>query len=160
MLGAFVCVDLYFLGCELLTSAFPGGSGAEVVSTLVAGPVAPFFWGEVLCCAAAAVICFVPRLRTAPGIVAASVLAIAGIFCKRAELLVGGFQSPNIAMPGVMTGHTVTNWAAGWQGAYEGLVYWPEPIELGVMVGVLALGGLVLLLGLRYLPLAPASAEE
>ena len=160
MLGAFVCVDLYFLGCELLTSAFPGGSGAEVVSTLVAGPVAPFFWGEVLCCAAAAVICFVPRLRTAPGIVAASVLAILGIFCKRAELLVGGFQSPNIAMPGVMTPSTVTNWTAGWQGAYAGLVYWPEPIELGVMVGVLALGGLVRLPGLRYLPLAPASPEE
>ena len=26
MLGAFVLVDLYFFGCDLLTSAFPGGS--------------------------------------------------------------------------------------------------------------------------------------
>ena len=41
LLGAFVMVDLYFFGCDLLTEAFPGGSGAEVVAMLTAGPLAP-----------------------------------------------------------------------------------------------------------------------
>ena len=66
MLGAFVLVDLYFFGCDLLTSAFPGGSGAEVAAMLTSGPLAPFFWVEVVGCALCAVVCFVPKLRTNP----------------------------------------------------------------------------------------------
>lgn len=156
MLGAFVCVDLYFFACDLLTSAFPGGSGAEVVNMLVSGPLAPFFWVEIVGCALAAVVCFVPKLRTNPLLVAAGLLAIIGIFCKRVQLLVGGFQIPNIDYAGVMTQYSVTDWAAGMAGAYQGMVYWPTPLEFGVALGVFGLGALMLLLGLKYLPLKPA----
>ena len=83
MLGAFVLVDLYFFACDLLTAGFPNASGAEVVAMLTAGPLAPFFWTEVVGCILCAVVCFVPRLRTSPLIVVASLLAIVGIFCKR-----------------------------------------------------------------------------
>ena len=155
MLGAFLAVDLYFFGCDLLTSAFPGGSGAEVASMLVAGPLAPFFWTEVIGGVVAMVLVFAPRLRTTAGVVMASVLAIAGIFCKRFQLLDGGFQIANIGLAGPMSEYTVTNWAGGWANAYAGLVYAPQPIELGICLGVFALGGLVLLLGLKYLPLRP-----
>ena len=156
MLGAFVMVDLYFFGCDLLTSAFPGGSGVEVVDMLVAGPLAPFFWFEVAGCALCAAVCFAPRLRTNPLLVGASVLAIAGIFCKRVQLLVGGFQIPNIDLPGAVTPMTVTNWEAGMAGAYQGMVYWPTALEFGVALGVLGLGALLLCAGLRWLPLRPA----
>ena len=156
MLGAFVMVDLYFFGCDLLTSAFPGGSGAEVVDMLVSGPLAPFFWVEIIGCALAAVVCFVPKLRTNPLLVVASLLAIVGIFCKRVQLLVGGFQIPNLDMPGIMTQYSVTDWTAGMAGAYQGMVYWPTPIEFGVALGVFGLGALILLLGLKFLPLKPA----
>ncbi len=156
MLGAFVCVDLYFFACDLLTSAFPGGSGTEVVDMLVSGPLAPFFWVEIVGCALAAVVCFVPKLRTNPLLVAAGLLAIIGIFCKRAQLLVGGFQIPNIDYAGVMTQYSVTDWAAGMAGAYQGMVYWPTPLEFGVALGVFGLGALMLLLGLKFLPLKPA----
>ena len=159
MLGAFVVVDLYFFGCDLLTSAFPGGSGAEVVGMLVSGPLAPFFWTEVAGCALAAVVCFVPRLRTNPLLVVASLLAIVGIFCKRVQLLVGGFQIPNLDLSTVMTSSTVTHWEAGMQGAYQGMVYWPAPIEWGVTLGVVGLGVLLLCAGLKYLPLRPAGDE-
>ena len=47
MLGAFVVVDLYFFGCDLLTAGFPGGSGSEIVAMLATGPLAPVFWVEV-----------------------------------------------------------------------------------------------------------------
>ena len=40
--------------------------------------------------------------------------------------------------------------------AYQGLVYWPTPLEFGVALGVVALGFLVFFLGLKLLPLKPA----
>ena len=155
LLGAFVVVDLYFFGCDLLTEAFPGGEGLAVVEMLVSGPLAPFFWGEVVLCVAAAVVCFTPSLRTTPLLVAASVAAIVAILCKRVQLLVGGFQLANVDLPGAVTPMTLTNWEASLQGAYQGLVYWPAPLEWGVALGVVALAVLVFLLGLKFLPLRP-----
>lgn len=160
MLGAFVLVDLYFFGCDLLTSAFPGGSGAEVVSLLTIGALAPFFWTEVVGCAICAVVCFVPKLRTSPLIVVASLLAIVGIFCKRVQLLVGGFQIPNLDYAGPMSPYTVTGWEGGMAGAYQGMVYWPSPLEFSLVLGVVGLGALLLLLGLKYLPLKPTEESH
>ena len=157
MLGAFVLVDLYFFGCDLLTEGFPGGSGAKVVSMLTSGALAPFFWAEIALCGFAAIVAFVPALRRNGLIVAASLAAIIGIFCKRVQLLVGGFQIPNIDYAGPMTPYTVTDWAAGMAGAYQGMVYWPTPLEFGVALGVFGLGALMLLLGLKFLPLKPIS---
>ena len=156
MLGAFVMVDLYFFGCDLLTSGYFGGEGAEVVAMLATGALAPFFWFEIIACVVCAVMCFTPKLRTNPLIVVASALAIAGIFCKRVQLLVGGFQIANLDYPGVMTSMTVTNWESGMQAAYQGMVYWPSALEFGVALGVLGLGALMLCAGLKYLPLKPA----
>ena len=156
LLGVFVLVDLYFFGCDLLTEGFPAGSGADIVAMLTTGALAPFFWIEVLGCAATAVIAFVPKLRTNPLIVVAAVLAIVGIFCKRVQLLVGGFQIPNIDYAGPMTPSTVTDASGTMASAYQGMVYFPTPIEFGVELGVIGLGALLLLLGLKYLPLKPA----
>ena len=155
LLGAFLVVDLYFFGCDLLTEGFPGGEGLAVVDMLVSGPLAPFFWGEVVLCVAAAVICFVPSLRTAPLLAAAGVAAILAILCKRVQLLVGGFQVPNLDYAAAMTPMTATSWESGMAGAYQGMVYWPAPIEWGVCAGVVALAVLIFLLGLKFLPLRP-----
>ena len=105
MLGAFDVEDNNIFGCDMQTEGIPCG------------------------CALAAVVCFVPRLRTNPLLVVASLLAIVGIFCKRVQLLVGGFQIPNLDLSTVMTSSTVTHWEAGMAGAYLGMVYWPAPIE-------------------------------
>ena len=155
MLGAFVLVDLYFFGCDLLTEGFPGGSGTEVVAMLTAGPLAPFFWAEIVLCAFAAAVAFVPALRRNGLIVIASLAAIVAIFCKRVQLLVGGFQIPNIDLAGPTTTYSVTDWTAGMTGAYQGMVYWPTLLEFGIVIGVMGLGALMLLLGLKYLPLRP-----
>ena len=156
LLGAFVMVDLYFFGCDLLTEGFPAGSGLEVVAMLTTGSLAPYFWVEVIGCAVCAVICFTPALRTNPLLVAGSLLAIAGIFCKRVQLLVGGFQLPNLDMAGPLTPMQHTSFDAGLSGIYGAMVYWPTPIEFGVTLGVAALGVLVFLLGVKLLPLRPA----
>lgn len=156
LLGAFVVVDLYFFGCDLLTEAFPGGSGAEVVAMLTTGPLAPFFWVEIIGCAVCAVVCLTPALRTNGLLVAASLLAIAGIFCKRVQLLVGGFQIANLDLPFAMNGSSITNWEGSLADAYAGMVYWPTPLEFGVTLGVVALGFLIFFLGLKFLPLRPS----
>ena len=159
LLAVFLLVDLYFFGCDLLTAGFPAGEGLAVVQMLVSGPLAPFFWGEVVLSAAAIVICVVPALRTTPLMVVAGLCAIAAIFCKRAQLLVGGFQIPNIDLAAAMTPFTVTNWEGNMAQAYAGMVYWPTPLELGVALGVTALGFLVFFLGIKFLPLKPADQE-
>ena len=156
MLAVFVLVDLYFYACDLLTSGYFGGEGAEVVAMLTSGALSPVFWTQIALMAVSVIILVVPKLRTTPGVVAASVLAILGVFCKRLQILVGGFQIPNLDMPGVVTQYTITNWTAGFSGAYQGLVYTPQPIELGVACGVVAMCVLFLLLGIKFLPLKPA----
>ena len=160
LLGVFVLLDLYFFGCDLLTEGFPAGSGADIVAMLTTGALAPFFWIEVLGCAATAVIAFVPKLRTNPLIVVAAVLAIVGIFCKRVQLLVGGFQIPNLDMPAVVSGPGLTDAGAALQSAGGAMVYFPSPLEFGVMVGVVGLGALLLLLGLKFLPLKPTEQSH
>ena len=159
LLAVFLLVDLYFFGCDLLTEAFPAAGGMEVVSMLVSGPLAPFFWGEVMLSVAAIVICVVPQLRTTPLMAAAGIAAILAIFCKRVQLLVGGFQVANIDWPAVLTPYTVTDWEGNMATAYQGLVYWPTPLEFGVALGVVALGFLVFFLGLKLLPLKPADEQ-
>ena len=159
LLAVFLLVDLYFFGCDLLTEAFPAAGGMAVVEMLVSGPLAPFFWGEIILSVVAVVLCVVPQLRTTPLMVAAGVLAIAAIFCKRVQLLVGGFQIANIDYPAVMTQFTVTDWQGNMAQAYQGLVYWPTPLEFGVTLGVVALSFLVLFLGLKFLPLKPQDQE-
>ncbi len=160
MLAAFIAVDLYFFGCDLLTSAFPGGSGAEVVDMLVSGPLAPFFWFEVIGCVIALVVCVVPALRRNGLLVGASVLAILGILCKRVQLLVGGFQIPNIPFANVEGPYAITFGGNGVDAAYGQLVYAPAPIEWVVTLGVLGLAVALLCFGLAYLNLKPASSAQ
>ncbi|WP_080799131.1 NrfD/PsrC family molybdoenzyme membrane anchor subunit [Arabiibacter massiliensis] len=160
LLGVFVLVDLYFFGCDLLTEAFPAASGAEIVAMLTTGALAPFFWIEVVGCAATAVIAFVPKLRTNPLIVLAAVLAIVGIFCKRVQLLVGGFQIPNLDLPAVASGQALSDAGSTLAGMGGAMVYFPSPLEIGVMAGVVGLGALLLLLGVKFLPLKPTERSH
>ena len=92
--------------------------GAEVVAMLTAGPLVPYFWTEVVGCALCAVICFTPALRTNALLVAGSLLAILGIFCKRVQLLVGGFQIANLDYAGPLTPMQHTAWDSGLAGIY------------------------------------------
>jgi molybdopterin-containing oxidoreductase family membrane subunit len=157
LLGVFTAVDLYFFACDLLTSGFPGGDGAEIVALLTTGALAPFFWVEAIAGVITMLVAFIPMLRTVPFVVVASVLSIIGIFCKRVQLLRGGFQIPNIDYAAVTTGPALTDMGATFQAADSALVYFPAPLEFGIVIGVFALGVCLLLLGLRVLPLKPVA---
>lgn len=153
MLAVFVLVDLYFYACDLLTSGYFGGEGADVVEMLTAGPLAPFFWTQIVLMAFAVVVLCAPKLRTNTGVVVASIAVLVAVFCKRAQILVGGFQLANIADPGVATQYTVMDWQGGIAQAYASLIYSPQPIEIAVALGVVGLGVAMLFAGLKWLPL-------
>ena len=152
LLGAFVCVDLFFFACDLLTEGFSSASG--IVSMLTVGQLAPFFWTEIVGSVVAALVCFVPKLRTNPLIVVSGVLVVIGIFCKRMQLVIGGFQIPEHDLATFITDFTVTGpWSQGLAGAYANVIYTPTLPEIGLALGVIALGVLMVLVGLKALPL-------
>ena len=107
LLAVCIAVDGYFIGCELLTMAYPGGEGAQTLALMTSGPTAPFFWFEII---AGLVIPFCilvfARNRERTGlIVGASVLVVLGVFCKRVWLLLTSFIVPNVAgAPGIAAG--------------------------------------------------------
>lgn len=156
LLAVFLMVDLYFFGCDLLTEGFPAGEGLKVVSMLTFGPLAPFFWGEVVLSVVAIAICVVPSLRKTPLLVFAGICAMLAIFCKRVQLLLGGFQLVNVDYAGALTPLSISGWETGFlPNAGSQLAYWPSPLEFGVALGVVAFGFLVFFLGLKFLPLKP-----
>jgi molybdopterin-containing oxidoreductase family membrane subunit len=157
-LGAFCIVDLYFFGCDLLTSGWAGAEGAEVVAMLTSGALAPFFWCQMICCALAAAACLAPKLRSVPLMTLAGVLAMVAIFCKRFQLIAGGFQIPNVNMAGIVSEYTATGISgadATMSGIYSGLLYAPAMMEVGLFVGMIAMGVLIFLLGVKFIDLKP-----
>jgi molybdopterin-containing oxidoreductase family membrane subunit len=155
LLGVFTAVDLYFFACDLLTAGFPGGSGADVVALLTSGPLAACFWAEVAFGIATMAVAFIPSLRRPGLICTASVLSVLAILAKRVQLLVGGFQIPNIDYPGASTGPALSDAGQALDSLGGSLVYFPSPLEIGVVCGVISLGACLLLVGLRMLPLRP-----
>lgn len=153
LLGTFVLVDLFLLFCELLTSGYPlGGTGFEVVSSMLTGAFAPMFWTEVGGGLIAAVLLLNKKTQASAGLVAlASALAVIGIFFKRFQLLLGGFEFSNIEYWSVTTG------PAKWSDAI--LNYMPTLTEWGITIGVVALGAFLLILGLNKLALKPAEQQ-
>lgn len=153
-LGVFILVDLYFFGCDVLTSAYGNDGGREVVAMLLTGQMAPFFWTEIVGGAVAAAICFTPKLRTTPLLVFAAALAILGVFCKRCQIMLGGFGIRNLELPGVeVHGFALTAPGQSFADAFSWMSYFPSPLEFAITLGVLALGACAFLIGLRWLPL-------
>ncbi|MDR1183486.1 MAG: polysulfide reductase NrfD [Coriobacteriales bacterium] len=160
LLGVFTVVDLYFFACDLLTAGFPGAEGGEIVAMLTTGPLALFFWSEVAFGIMTMFVAFVPLLRKSSLIVSASAFSILAILCKRIQLLIGGFQIANIDYAMAGSGPALSDAGEGLASLGGSLIYVPSPLEFGVVIGVLALGACILLVGLRVLPLKPVAESR
>ncbi|MEG0376725.1 MAG: NrfD/PsrC family molybdoenzyme membrane anchor subunit, partial [Raoultibacter sp.] len=154
-LGVFCCIDLFFFGCDLLTEAFPGGHSADIATMIMFGPLAPFFWTEVIGCAIAIAVGFIPSLRRPSLYVVAGVGAMIAIFCKRCQIILGGFTPKNIDLVTAAPTYPLTDLGAQIKAAIPSLVYFPTPLEFMVVIAMCALGVAALVLGLRFLPLKP-----
>ena len=138
LLAVCVAVDGYMVGCEILTSAYPGGDKLAYVAQLATGPTAPFFWFEIVAGIVIAFVLLAPRKnRLNPAIlVVACVLNVLGVLCKRIWLLFTSFQVPNVeGAAGVTVGNQnlVGDTAFALVGTYA-----PTATEVLVILGVIS----------------------
>lgn len=142
LLAVCIAVDAFFIGCELLTTAYPGTEGAShVLGIMTSGATAPFFWFEIL---GGLLIPFVllasAKRRERTGVVvAASVLVMCGVFCKRVWLLFTSFTVTNVyGAPGISSGSTAARGADGFDMWALAGSYMPQPVEFAVVAAVVS----------------------
>lgn len=149
IMGVALLVDVYCYVCDLVTAAYGGGiEGAQIASMLVAGPLAPFFWAQMVCAVVALVIAFMAKLRDGKALMVAAALAVIAVFLKRVQLIVGGFQLPNVDASSYASSIALADAGRAVQGMFPGLAYVPSPLEMGLAVCMLDLGVFVFLVGL------------
>lgn len=142
LLATCIAVDAYFIGCEVLTMAYPGAEGAQTLALMTSGPTAPFFWFEIVCGLVIPFCILVfSRNRQKTGLVLfASALVVLGVFCKRCWLLLTSFFEPNISGA---NGITLGTQAAQQSGANIWTLtgtYAPTWPEIVIVIAVFALG--------------------
>lgn len=150
LLATFIAVDAFFIGCELLTVAYPQTAGGmETLGEMFGGATAPFFWFEII---AGLLIPFLilvfSRNRQSIGLVIlASALVVVGVFFKRVWLLFTSFIHPNVyGAPGISSGSSTAMHAQS-DGIWATLgAYAPTWVEIVIVLGVVSLGALVFML--------------
>lgn len=153
LLATFIAVDLFLLLSEVLTAMFPGAPAhARTFADLLWGRYGVLFWTQVT---VGSLVPFglmvMPSVRrSVPAVAAASVLAILGIALKRVNIVLGGLsRAPIEAAPGTPVG----TWSPGTLPFEVVSAYSPTWVEWAVVLGLLALGALLLTAGARTLPL-------
>lgn len=151
LLATCIAIDGFLIFCEVLTMGYPGAAGAETLAVMTSGSTAPFFWAEVAggLLVPFLILVFAKNREKTGLVVAASVLVVAGVLCKRLWLLLTSFVIPNIAgAPGVLDG--------AWMLAGS---YAPTAVEVLIVLGVPSLGALAFMaLGSKLL--VPAAVRE
>lgn len=149
LLAACIAIDGFFIGCEVLTMAYPGAAGAETLAIMATGATAPFFWLEIIVgILIPFTILVFAKNRARMGLVAlASACVIVGVFCKRLWLLLTSFVEFNVAgAPGVIGGSSAAAHAAGTDAWALAGAYAPTWVEIVVAVGVVSLGALAFMI--------------
>ncbi|MCI8468055.1 MAG: polysulfide reductase NrfD [Eggerthellaceae bacterium] len=165
LLATCIAVDAFFIGCEVLTMAYPGASGAEALAIMGAGATAPFFWFEIIggLVVPFCVLVFAKNRANTGLVVFSSVLVVLGVLCKRIWLLLTSFVVPNVyGAPGIPSGSSAAAHASGTGMWAVTSSYAPTWTELVIVVGVVSLGALAFLVMARKLldvKAAPAEAK-
>lgn len=160
LLATFIAVDAFFIGCELLTMAYPQAGEAVALGHMLSGATAPFFWFEIICgLLIPFVILVFSKNREKKGLVlTASALVVLGVFAKRVWLLLTSFITPNVqGANGITLGTFAAQADPADMWAQVGS-YAPTSIEVAVIIGVIALGVLAFMV-LSNMLLKPARAK-
>lgn len=146
LLAVFIAVDAYLVGCELLTMGYPGAEEATALSIIATGACAPFFWFEIICgLVVPFAILVIPSNREKRGlVVAAGVLVVLGVLCKRIWILLSGFIAPVAEGVVAVPGQDLASVAFSFGQLAD--FYLPTVPELLIVIGVLALGVLAFML--------------
>lgn len=162
VLGAVVVVDLFLLACELAVPLFLGvGNEFEATMMMLAGPLAPLFWTQIVCGVAAAWLLLSRRTRTQPRmLVVASVLILVELFLKRYNIVETGFGQRNLTDYSITTGPAAPSEDSFWHSLVQDGFYFPTPLEIGLVVGLLGFGLLIVVIGLRWVLPAGGDATD
>lgn len=135
--AAFLLAELLVVLGETIVGLYPGGGEHyTIIQWLVTGEGAPFFWVELAAIVAGIVLLF--GKKTGVQITGASI-AIFAIFMIKYNLIQAQLINPLISYAG----------PPGYNGG-EG-VYLPSLLEIGLSLGIIALGGLLVMIGLYKL---------
>ena len=147
LLATCIAVDGYMVGCELLTTAYPGTEGGwNVLSQMFFGATAPYFWIEIIVGVLIpfTILVFAKNRQKTGLIVFSSACVVVGVFCKRVWLLFTSFITPNTyGAPGLIDGTSAS--ATGMDVWAVTSWYAPSWVEIAVLCGVIALGALAFL---------------
>ncbi|MEM5816588.1 MAG: NrfD/PsrC family molybdoenzyme membrane anchor subunit [Desulfitobacterium hafniense] len=142
--GIFLLFELFVVVGEVLIGLYAGsGEEAEIIQWMVSGDGAPFFWVELMAIAAGLVLLFNNKTVTA-----GAGVSIFAIFMIKYNLLQAQLLNPLITYPGPSANNLS-----------EAGVYLPSIIEMGVSVGIIALGALLVTVGLSKLNLGVKSGQ-
>jgi molybdopterin-containing oxidoreductase family membrane subunit len=138
LVGIFLLFELFVVGGEALIGVYAGsGEEAEIIRWMVSGDGAPFFWVELIAIVAGLVL-----LMNKKTITAGAGVSILAVFMIKYNLLQTQLLNPIITYAG----------PSGYNPSEVG-VYLPSLIEIGVSIGIIALGALLVTLGLSKLNL-------
>jgi len=141
----FLGVDAFLLFTEILTSYLSRvPDHIEQLNVLLFGRLAPVFWAEIILGVAVPFAIFSSRLRNRRGwVVAAAVLALVGVFFKRINIVMTSMFVPLVGLaPGIPGGRPG-------QEFQPDAIYIPTAVEMGILIGVAALVGALITLGVR-----------
>jgi molybdopterin-containing oxidoreductase family membrane subunit len=162
VLGIFVAVHIvYLVAAERLPHAWAENFEFwSITSGFLVGDTLSFWLWTVLGGVIPLVLLSIPSLRRRTwAVFTASVFAIVGILFEGVNLIFTGYSDLNIdAAPGVTTGTEYSGIGSNiWATAGS---YTPTVVELLISLGLVALGALIVTLGLRFFPVFPSETVE
>ncbi len=145
LLSVFIIILLVLIFADKLTHLY--APGREATLYMLAGPYSWIFWGLQIGMGAVIPlsILFQPRLnKTIRGVALAAASVVVGVFFERYYLVIPGAAYPLPYYPGKI------------EGVWGDIGYFPlTPAETILSVGIVAMLGLLFILGLKYLELLP-----
>ena len=164
LLAVVVALDFYFVGCEILSAAYPQEEHAIItLSEMISGSTAPAFWMEIVLLVAAFLLLVPKKNRQNAGLVfLASCMVVVSVLCKRIWLMFTSFIHPNIDFgPGVISGSYTARIGQGDEVWATTSNYIPQIPEIMIAIAVISLGAIVfIVLTHKLLPLYRASHES
>lgn len=166
LLGVFIAVDLFFTLSQILTFQWARQPDQlTAAQVLLGGRYSWTFWGEVVLSVVALGLMIAPTMRRRmPVLGVASVLSVLAIVLVRLSLILGGFNEPLVAsQPGVSLGTLTETTASGipMTDPFTPIAtYNPTWVEYSIVIGFLALWGLLMWAGARWLPLRDTEEEH
>ena len=161
LMATTLAIDLFLVGSMYITilwgnvprqraaldEVLPGGSWQWLFwLEWVVGGIVPF------------VLLVVPRLRERLGVIAiASVLVMLGVYAFRIELVVGGLVTPLLHLP---PGIALGEYTPGETSFQVIGTYHPTWVEYSIVAGLMALLGLIITIGYRWLRTLPDAEAE